>query len=111
MEKSESDRSDAITFGFEGAQFGSTPKLTTFEELMRCFGLDRDEAIKRISFVVRAMEGNSAAIPEAAGFTTMIDGARRRTGSDHQFVVEAEKIFDMVYERYFNSPATPADAD
>ena len=108
VEKSEPIPNNAITFGFEGAQFGSTTKHITFEELMRYFRLDRDEAIKRISFVVRAMEGHDLAIPEAAGFTTMIDGARRRTGSDYQFVTEAEKIFDMVYERYLNSPVARA---
>jgi hypothetical protein len=109
VEKSEPAPNNAITFGFEGAQFGSTTTHITFEELMRYFRLDRDEAIKRISFVVRAMEGHGLAIPEAAGFTTMIDGARRRTGSEYQFVTEAEKIFDMVYERYLNVnvPATP----
>ncbi|MFN0299697.1 MAG: chromate resistance protein ChrB domain-containing protein [Burkholderiales bacterium] len=109
MDKSESPPNNAITFGFEGAQFGSTTKHITFEELMQYFRLDRDEAIKRISFVVRAMEGQDLAIPEAAGFATMIDGARRRTGSDYQFVTEAEKIFDMVYERYLNAPAARAD--
>ncbi len=95
----------AITFGFEGAQFGNTAKRVTFEELTHYFKLDRDPAIHRMGIVVRALEGHDSAIAEATGFGTMIDGARQRTSNDYQFVAEAEKIFDMVYERYVASPA------
>ncbi len=104
--KSEPIPGAAITFGFGGAQFGNTSKRITFEELTHYFQLDRDSAIHRIGTVVRALEGHDTVIPEATGFGTMIDGARRRTSNDYQFVAEAEKIFDMVYERYVASPAT-----
>ncbi len=110
VDKSAALPGGAITFGYEGAQFGNTKKHITFEELMQYFKLDRDAAIRRIGFVVRAIEGHDAVIPEAAGFGTMIDGARRRTNGDDQFIAEAEKIFDMVYERYVASPATTLGA-
>ena len=100
----------AITFGFDGATFGKTKANIAFAELAEHFQLDRDAAIKHIGTVVKAMEGSDPTIPEAAGFTTMLDGARRRATNEGQFAAEAEKIFDMVYERYIKSSTTAVNA-
>jgi hypothetical protein len=96
----------AVTFGFEGAQFGKAD--AAFADLVEHFKLDQDAAIQRIGTVVRAIESKDVSIPEAAGFTTILDGARRRATNEGQFTAEAEKIFDMVYERYLVDPAHSA---
>ena len=100
----------AITFGFDGATFGKTKANIAFAELAEHFQLDRDAAIKHIGTVVKAIESSCATIPEAAGFTTMLAGERRRATNEGQFAAEAGKIFDMVYERYSMTPAVATTA-
>jgi len=94
-----------VSYGFEGAQFNATAEQSTYDTLVRHFRLEKDEALVRVGTAMRAIDAGAQAIPEAAGFYTMIEGARRRSKGHAELIAEAEKIFDLVYERYLTAPA------
>ena len=77
-----------------------------FEVMLQRFGLAKDAALAKIGGIVHYLEVREALVPEAAGVQTLLQGASRRATSDDQFLAEAEKTFDLLYEAYFEPPRT-----
>jgi len=95
-----------VTFGFEGARFANSSSRLTFEQLIVYFRIRTNPAFARIARVVRALELGESQLPEAQSVQIMLQGARRRTKTEQEYLVEAEKTFDMMYETYLQ-PAQP----
>ena len=91
----------AVGFGFDGARFGNSASLVTFEVMLRHFGLAKNAAFAKIGAIVHFLEVRDTPVPEAAGVQTLLQGAARRSANDDEFLAEAEKTFDLLYEAYF----------
>jgi len=106
LDKTQPCPSTAVGFGFEGATFSNSRDKVTFQELLVRFSLDGNETLARIGALVHYLDaGGAAPVAEAAGVETLLQGARRRCGSDEELFTETEKTFDLLYEAYFEGPA------
>ena len=103
--KAEQCPSTAVGFGFEGATFSNSRDKVTFEELLETFKLEKNETLAKIGALVHYLDTGEAPVAEAAGVETLLQGARRRCGSDEELFTESEKTFDLLYEAYFEGPA------
>jgi hypothetical protein len=108
LEKGESAPKDAIGFGYEGAAFGMGEDRVTYENLLARFDLARNSALARIGALVRYLEIQGTPVAEAAGVQTLLQGAVRRSGSEQELLLEAEKTFDLLYEAYLDTAKTRA---
>ena len=70
------------------------------------FGLATNAALVKIGAIVHYLEAHDTPVPEAAGVQTLLQGAARRSTSDDELLGEAEKTFDLLYEAYFEAPAS-----
>lgn len=95
----------AVSFGFEGAQFSNSGTQVTFERLLTSFSLDGNPTLAKIGALVHFLDAGGAAVPEAAGVETLLQGARRRSPGDDELFGECEKTFDLLYDAYFEPPA------
>jgi hypothetical protein len=96
---------EAVTYGYEGAEFANSSSRLTFEQLLTFFKLDGNVALARIGTLTRALETGDASMIEAKGVETMLQGARHRAKNDRQLLTESEKTFDLVYETYLQPAA------
>jgi hypothetical protein len=108
LEKTQACPSTAVGFGFEGATFSNSRDKVTFQELLARFSLDENETLARIGALVHYLDTGGAPVAEAAGVETLLQGARRRCGSDEELFTESEKTFDLLYEAYFEGPGKEA---
>jgi hypothetical protein len=90
----------ALGFDFDGATFSHIGSKVTFEVIATSFGLDTDLSLEKIAALVRYLDVGGIPIPEAAGVETIMRGARQRFSNDDEFLVEAEKILDFIYDGY-----------
>jgi hypothetical protein len=104
LDKAQACPTDAVGFAFEGARFGNSASLVTFEVMLQRFGLAKNAALARIGAIVHYLEVREAPVPEAAGVQTLLQGAARRSANDDELLAEAEKTFDLLYEAYFEAP-------
>jgi len=102
-ERSQTVPETAVSFGFEGANFCNTATQVTYEVLLEAFGL-RDPALKRIAGIIHALDIGGAAVPEAAGVESLLQGAQRRAPDEKTLLAETEKTFDLLYDAYFEQP-------
>jgi len=100
LEKNEPCPADAVGFAFDGARFANSATRVTFEELLAHFGLEKNAALARIGAIVHFLEVRGAAVPEAAGVQTLLQGALRRATTNDELLAEAEKTFDLLYDAY-----------
>jgi hypothetical protein len=91
---------NAIGFDFNGAQFTHAGGLVTFEVLAASFGLDGDAAVKTLGAAVHYLDAGGIPVAEAHGLETMLKGARERAKDDDALLVEAMRIFDLLYRGY-----------
>ena len=96
----------SVSYGFEGAKFASSRARITFEEMLSAFQLQKNVVLTRLGVLVRAIETGDISISEAAGAETLLEAARRRALSDADYFGEAEKIFDMLFDKYDARAAT-----
>jgi hypothetical protein len=104
LDKGQAPAADTVGFAFEGARFGNSTSLVTFEVMLRHFRLDGNTALSKIGAIVHFLEVRDTLVPEAAGVQTLLHGAARRATSDDELLAEAEKTFDLLYEAYFEAP-------
>ena len=90
----------ALGFDFDGANFSHIGSKVTFEVIAASFGLDTDPSLEKIAALVRYLDVGGIPIPEAAGVETIMRGARQRFSNDDEFLVDAEKILDFIYDGY-----------
>jgi hypothetical protein len=93
--------SGAIGFGFDGAHFAPSETRVTYEQIVAQLQLGASGALAKIGNIVHFLEARGAAVPEAAGVQTVLQGALRRARDAHELLAEAEKTFDLLYEAYF----------
>jgi len=102
LEKGQEAPAGAIGYGYDGANFGNSETRVAFEEMLVQLDLAKNTALSRIAAIVHYLEVKGTPVPEAAGVHTLLEGAARRAASDDEFLSEAEKTFDLLYEAYFD---------
>lgn len=110
IERNATPQETAVSFGFEGALFCNTATQVTYEVLLVSFGLNQDIALKRIAGIVHALDLGGDPVPEAAGVESLLQGAQRRAPDEAALLPETEKTFDLLYDAYFQAPASGAAA-
>lgn len=90
----------AVGFDFDGAQFTHIGDRVTFEVLVASFGLEADRSLAKIAALVHYLDVGGVAVPEAAGFTAILAGARARLPDDDALLVAASAVLDDLYAAY-----------
>jgi hypothetical protein len=108
LDKGQTCPATAVSFGFDGANYRNSRTRVTYQELLANFKLDHNPALARIGNLVHALESGNAKVAEAAGVETLLAGAKRRSSTEDELLVESEKTFDLLYEAYFEVPAAKA---
>lgn len=99
----------ALGFDFDGARFSHVGNLVTFQVLLRAFGLHPDRALSRIGEVVRYLDIGGPSVSDAAGFLSLLSGAKRISTSDDDFLTQAAPLFDHLYSAYGDSRAQSSE--
>ncbi|MGH8195494.1 MAG: chromate resistance protein ChrB domain-containing protein [Woeseiaceae bacterium] len=100
LERPEDCPASAIGFDFNGAEFSHVGGRVTFEVLIASFGLDGDEGLARLSGLVHYLDVGGVAVPEAAGFATIMAGARARAQDDDALLNVMSTVLDSLYAGY-----------
>lgn len=100
LDKGRACPAGAISFGFEGANFGNSETHVTYEEMLTRLSLARNAALTKIAGIVHFLEVRGAPVAEAAGVQTLLQGAVARCANDDELLRETEKTFDLLYEAY-----------
>jgi hypothetical protein len=101
LEKADEMPSGALGFAFEGAHFAPSETRVAYEQMLARLDLTKNAALVKIGSIVHFLEMGGDAVPEAAGVQTLLQGASRRAPSAEEWLVEAEKTFDLLYEAYY----------
>lgn len=102
LEQGQACPNQAVSFGFDGADFSNGRSLVTFEQLLNHFGLHKNATLVRLGALIHYLDAGGTPVAEAAGVETLLHGARRRSSDDGQLFAETEKTFDLLYEAYFD---------
>lgn len=98
---------DALGFDFDGAAFTHAGPRVSFEVLAASFGLDHDPRLARLGRLVGYLDIAGVPVPDAAGFASVMAGARARHGEDDDALLKDMSIvLDSLYAAY---PETPGD--
>ena len=92
----------AVGFAFEGAHFAANESRVAYEEMLARLDLQKDAALAKIGSIVHFLEMGGEPVPEAAGVQTLLQGAQRRAPGVEEWLAEAEKTFDLLYEAYYD---------
>ena len=91
----------AVGFDFDGAEFSHVGARVTFEVLAASFGLDRDARLARLGRLIRYLDIGGVPVPEAAGLTSVMAGARARHGEDDDALLKDMSVtLDCLYAGY-----------
>jgi len=104
LDKAQAVPPEVVGFSFDGARFGNSETLVTFEVMLQHFRLAGNAGLAKIGAIVHYLEVRDAPVPEAAGVQTLLQGASRRSTNEDELLAEAEKTFDLLYEAYFEAP-------
>lgn len=96
----------AIGFDFDGAQFTHIGDRVTFEVLVASFGLESDRGLAKIAALVHYLDVGGVTVPEAAGFTAILAGARARLSGDDALLVAMSAVLDDLYVAYTDPTLT-----
>lgn len=91
---------DAVGYDFDGATFTHVGDLTTFEVLLATFDLERDVSLAKIAAIVHSLDVGGPAVPEGAGFETLLSGARERSTDDDELLDKMSDVLDSLYEAF-----------
>lgn len=95
----------SVGFDFDGAEFTHVGGRVTFEVLLGSFGLDGDPALASIGHAVHFLDIGGIPMADAKGLETVLRGIKAKTRGDDEAVLEAGKIFDLLYSAYADQPA------
>ena len=77
----------------------------SFEVLASSFGLDRDPRLARLGRLVRYLDIGGIPVPDAAGFASVMTGARARRGDDDDGLLQdMATVLDCLYAAYLETP-------
>lgn len=91
---------NAVGFGFDGAEFRPTGNLATFEILLASFGLESDAGLVRISTIVHCLAARTLDVAEATGVERILKGALRSYKDHDALLAETSRLFDLLYAGY-----------
>src|SRR6185437_6132418 len=98
----------AVGFDFQGAEFTHWGARVTFEVIVAAFGLDQDIGLSRLGALVHYLDVGGVPVPEAAGFASIMSGAREIQPNDDALLAAMAPVLDSLYTAY-SQPDSPAD--
>jgi hypothetical protein len=107
LDKNDALPAGAVGFAFEGAHFAPDATRVAYEEMLVRLDLQKNPALVKIGSIVHFLEMGGEPVPEAAGVQTLLHGAQRRAPRAEEWLAEAEKTFDLLFEAYYD-PARKA---
>ncbi|HEY3519578.1 MAG TPA: chromate resistance protein ChrB domain-containing protein [Rhodanobacteraceae bacterium] len=91
----------AVGFDFDGAEFSHVGARVTFEVLTTSFGFDGDPRLARLGRLIRYLDIGGVPMPDAAGFASIMAGARSRHGDDDDALLrDMCVVLDCLYAGY-----------
>jgi hypothetical protein len=90
----------AVGFDFEGAEFTHRGSKVTFEVIVATFGLESDMALLRLGTLVHYLDVGGVPVAEAAGFASIMAGARALQPDDDALLEAMTPVFDSLYAAY-----------
>jgi hypothetical protein len=87
----------ALGFDFDGATFSHVDGKVTFEVIAASFGLDGDDALRRLGEAVHYIDVGGAASDEAAGLEALIRGLQAQHSDDDALLAASLAVFDALY--------------
>lgn len=94
----------ALGFDFDGAEFTHVDSRVTFEVLLASFGLEEDTGLVKLGALVHHLDVGGIPIAEAAGFATIMAGARSLQSDDGALLKAMTPVLDNLYAGYANPP-------
>lgn len=94
---------EALGFDFDGAAFTHIGAKVTFEVLLESFKLNKDDGLNKLANLVHYLDVGGIPVPEAPGLQALISGMQQRLTNDDELLVEAEKIFDALYQAFLGN--------
>lgn len=96
---------DALGFDFDGAAFTHVGPRVSFEVLATSFGLDSDPGLVRMARLVHYLDVGGIPVADAAGFASVMTGARARRGDDDDgLLADVSTVLDCLYAAYLDTP-------
>jgi len=100
---------DALGFDFDGAAFTHIGQRVSFEVLAASFGLDQDPGVAQLARLVRYLDIGGVPVPDAAGFASVMAGARARHGDDDdRMLQDMGLVLDCLHAAYIETSPTPS---
>jgi hypothetical protein len=90
----------AVGFDFNGAEFTHIGSKVTFEVLLASFGLESDAGLARLAKLVHYLDVGGIPVEEAAGFSTVMSGARATQKSDDALLAMIGPVLDSFYAAF-----------
>jgi hypothetical protein len=90
----------AIGFDFADAPFTHVGTQVTFEVLVTSFGLEHDPALARLGALVHYLDTGGIPVPEAAGLSAILAGARVQQQDDDSVLKAMTWFLDCLYSAY-----------
>ena len=100
LEDTAGGSADAVGFDFDGATFSHVGNYVTFEVLIRSFGLHDLPALAKLGALVHYLDVGGVPVPEAAGFLTMLAGAKQEHSGDDDLLNAAGALLDHLYAAF-----------
>jgi hypothetical protein len=97
---------NAVGFDFDGAEFTHVDSKVTFEVLLASFGLEEDAGLTRLGALVHHLDVGGIPIAEAAGFATIMAGARSLQQNDDELLKAMTPVLDSLYAGYADGNRT-----
>ena len=94
----------AVGFDFDGAEFTHVDSRVTFEVLLVSFGLEDDAGLVRLGGLVHHLDVGGIPVAEAAGFATIMAGARTLQPDDDALLKAMSPVLDSLYAGYAALP-------
>lgn len=96
---------DTLGFDFDGATFTHVGPRVSFEVLAASFGLDNDPGLVRVGRLVHYLDVGGIPMADAAGFASVMTGARARRGDDDDgLLADMSVVLDSLYAAYLDTP-------
>ncbi|HQR22159.1 MAG TPA: chromate resistance protein [Burkholderiaceae bacterium] len=87
----------ALGFDFDGATFSHADGKVTYEVIAASFGLEGDEALRKLGEAVHYIDVGGAASEEAAGLEALIRGLQTQHRDDDALLAASMAVFDALY--------------